>query len=127
MARACGNLGVCYESTGEHARAIALHADYKAMAEELGDRAGVGMACNTLGASHSKRRATYPPPRAPSPSPPLHAPSCRASPRCSVWSVTWARTTTAALSLFEDQQTTCMLLQSVLLAAPAADVARYVS
>jgi len=41
VATACGNLGSCYQSTGDYARAREMHGQHKAMAEELGDRAGV--------------------------------------------------------------------------------------
>ena len=41
VAAACGNLGACYYRTGDYGRARELHEQHKAMAEELGDRAGV--------------------------------------------------------------------------------------
>ena len=44
-----GMLGYSYQSMGEYARAIALHEEHKKIAEEVGDRAEVGMACGSLG------------------------------------------------------------------------------
>ena len=49
MARACGNLGNCYHSTGDYGRARELHEQHRTMAEALGDRAGVASACGNLG------------------------------------------------------------------------------
>jgi CHAT domain-containing protein/tetratricopeptide (TPR) repeat protein len=54
VAAACCNLGNCYFRTGQYSRALELHAEYKAMAEELGDSAGVGTACNNLGITLEK-------------------------------------------------------------------------
>jgi CHAT domain-containing protein/tetratricopeptide (TPR) repeat protein len=54
VAAACCNLGNCYESMGEYAQALALHAEHKAMAEALGDRAGVARACGNLGNKHTR-------------------------------------------------------------------------
>ena len=48
VARACGNLGCCYESTGDYGRARELHEQRRAMAEALGDRAGVAKASGSL-------------------------------------------------------------------------------
>ena len=49
MAKACGNLGICYSSTGEYGRAREMYAQARAMAEALGGRTGVVMACGNLG------------------------------------------------------------------------------
>ena len=49
MARACGNLGNCYDSTGDYGRARELHEQDRAICEALGDRAGVAAACGNLG------------------------------------------------------------------------------
>ena len=49
MAKACGNLGICYRSTGDYGRARELYEQGRAMTEALGDTAGVGTACNNLG------------------------------------------------------------------------------
>ena len=49
VARACGNLGNCYDSTRDCGRARELHEQHRAMAEALGDRAGVARACGNLG------------------------------------------------------------------------------
>jgi len=54
VAAACCNLGNCYENMGEYAQALALHAEHKAMAEALGDRAGVARACGNLGNRHTR-------------------------------------------------------------------------
>ena len=54
VASACCNLGNCYENMGEYAQALALHAEHKAMAEALGDRAGVARACGNLGNKHTR-------------------------------------------------------------------------
>jgi len=48
LERACANIGNCYISTGEYARALALHAECKAISEALGDRAGLERACANL-------------------------------------------------------------------------------
>ena len=42
-------LGCCYESMGQYGKAIELHEEHKKIAEEVGDRAGVGRACGNLG------------------------------------------------------------------------------
>ena len=47
MARACGNLGNCYFTTGDYRRALELLEQHKAVAEALGDRAGVARSCTT--------------------------------------------------------------------------------
>jgi len=47
-ARACGNLGLCYYSTGDYGRAREQHEQHRAMCEALGDRAGVARACGNL-------------------------------------------------------------------------------
>jgi hypothetical protein len=95
-----GTPGREFMEVGQYTRALALHAEHMAISDATGDRAGVAEACDNLGncykstggcwaerattsGSRSKRRATSPPPR---------APSCRASPRGSAWSSTWART-----------------------------------
>ena len=52
MATACGNLGNCYEITGDYGRARELHEQRRAMAEALGDRAGVATACGNLGSCY---------------------------------------------------------------------------
>jgi len=49
---ACGNLGNCYFSTGDYGRARGLHEQHRAMAEALGDRAGVARACSNLGSCY---------------------------------------------------------------------------
>ena len=49
VATACGNLGNCYDSTGDYGRAREMHEQHRAMAEALGDRAGVARACGNLG------------------------------------------------------------------------------
>ena len=49
-----GALGLGFFGVGEYARAIALHEEHKAMAEALGDRAGVAAACNNLGLTLEK-------------------------------------------------------------------------
>ena len=49
VARACGNLGNCYFSTGDYGRARELHEQHRATCEALGDRAGVAAACGNLG------------------------------------------------------------------------------
>ena len=49
MARACGNLGLCYYSTGDYGRAREQHEQHRAMCEALGYRAGVARACGNLG------------------------------------------------------------------------------
>jgi tetratricopeptide (TPR) repeat protein len=49
VGQALGNLGNCYYRMGQFARALELYAEAKAIAEELGDRAGVAKACNNLG------------------------------------------------------------------------------
>jgi len=54
VAAACCNLGNCYFCTGQYARALKLHTEYKAMAEELGDSNGVGTACNNIGITLEK-------------------------------------------------------------------------
>ena len=41
-------LGCCYESMGQYGKAIELHEEHKKIAEEVGDRAGVGRACGNL-------------------------------------------------------------------------------
>ena len=43
------NLGNCYDSMGQYGKAIALHQEDKKIAEEVGDRSGVGEACCNLG------------------------------------------------------------------------------
>jgi hypothetical protein len=43
---ACGNLGICYSSLGQYAKAIELHEQDQAIAQELGDRAGQGRSCS---------------------------------------------------------------------------------
>ena len=45
-AKACGSLGLCYESTGDYGRARELHEQDRALCEALGDRAGVARACS---------------------------------------------------------------------------------
>ena len=45
MARACANLGTCYDSTGDYGRARELCEQARAIFEALGDRAGVAAAC----------------------------------------------------------------------------------
>ena len=52
MSKACNNLGNCYYRTGQLARAIELHAEHKAMAEELEDRKGMAKACGNLADCH---------------------------------------------------------------------------
>jgi tetratricopeptide (TPR) repeat protein len=47
--KACGNLGNCYTSLGQYAKAIELHEQDRAIAEEVSDRAGQGRACANLG------------------------------------------------------------------------------
>ena len=49
VATACGNLGNCYDSTGDYGRARELHEQDRAICEALGDRAGVARACGSLG------------------------------------------------------------------------------
>ena len=49
VARACFGLGNCYYRTGDYGRARELHEQHRAMAEALGDRAGVASACANLG------------------------------------------------------------------------------
>jgi tetratricopeptide (TPR) repeat protein len=44
-----GTLGRGFMGVGQYARALPLHAEHKAMAEALGDRAGVAAACGNLG------------------------------------------------------------------------------
>ena len=51
MAIACGNLGNCYYSTGEHVLAREMHEQHKAMREALWNRAGVARACGNLSAN----------------------------------------------------------------------------
>jgi tetratricopeptide (TPR) repeat protein len=46
-------LGLGFHGVGQYARALALHVEHKAIAEELGDRAGVATACNNLGLCYS--------------------------------------------------------------------------
>ena len=53
VATACANLGLCYCSTGDFARARAKLEQHKAMAEALGDRAGVATACRNLGGCYA--------------------------------------------------------------------------
>ena len=48
VATACGNLGICYRSTGDCGRAREMHEQQKAICEELGDHAGVVRACGNL-------------------------------------------------------------------------------
>jgi hypothetical protein len=50
VAKACGNLGVCYKRTGDYGRARELHEQHRAICEALGDRAGLATACGNLGA-----------------------------------------------------------------------------
>jgi hypothetical protein len=45
----CSGLGNCFFSTGDYARARELHEQDRAIAEALGDRAGVATACDNLG------------------------------------------------------------------------------
>ena len=42
-------LGCCYRSMGQYGKAITMHKEGKKIAEEVGDRAGVGRACGNLG------------------------------------------------------------------------------
>ena len=49
VATACGNLGNCYDSTGDYGRARELHEQARALCEALGDRAGVATVCGNLG------------------------------------------------------------------------------
>ena len=44
-----GVLGQAFEGVGQYARACEMHEQHKAMAEALGDRAGVATACGNLG------------------------------------------------------------------------------
>ena len=53
VVRACGNLGSCYESTGDYGRARELYEQHRTMMEALGDRAGVAAACGNLGLCYS--------------------------------------------------------------------------
>jgi len=48
-AMACGNLGLCYYSTGEYGRAREMQEQAKAIFEALGYRAGLATACGNLG------------------------------------------------------------------------------
>ena len=41
-------MGNCYGCMGQYGRAIELHKEHKKIAEEVGDRAGVGRACGNL-------------------------------------------------------------------------------
>jgi tetratricopeptide (TPR) repeat protein len=43
------SLGNCYYRLGQYGKAIELHKEHKKIAEEVGDRAGVGKACGNLG------------------------------------------------------------------------------
>jgi hypothetical protein len=44
-----GKLGTSYDKIGQHAKAHSMHEEYKRIAEEVGNRAGVGVACAKLG------------------------------------------------------------------------------
>ena len=44
-----GSMGVAFDKLGQYRKAMELHEECKAIAEELGDRADVGGACNNLG------------------------------------------------------------------------------
>jgi tetratricopeptide (TPR) repeat protein len=50
------NLGNCYDLLGQYAKAIELHQQARAIAEEQGDRAGQGSACGNLGNCYSTLR-----------------------------------------------------------------------
>ena len=49
-----GILGLGFENTGDYGRARELHEQCRAMAEALGDRAGVSTACNNLGNCYNR-------------------------------------------------------------------------
>ena len=50
-----GVIGLGFYKVGQYARALELHAEHKAMAEALGDRAGVAKACGNLGLCYESK------------------------------------------------------------------------
>jgi len=44
-----GDLGDCYELQGQYEKAVVLHEKSKAICAEMGDKAGLGVACSNLG------------------------------------------------------------------------------
>jgi tetratricopeptide (TPR) repeat protein len=47
-------LGIAFKETGDYEQARELHEQHKAMAEALGDRAGVATACGNLGNCYTR-------------------------------------------------------------------------